>query len=192
VIVPWVVRDSTCRGTRGGAEEWASPNEEGYLRDDNSKIKNVPKSLAVHSPHWGKLNGHPLGTGFVASHIWSKTTESPLLNSFVPNLVWLPGLISKLTDMPGPVQNAAQAMSLSIYRKVDVHQQFRDVVEEAWSKLKPPDLDISLDINQLNFFGHTGRFLQDRHNRIKLIVDGGKAARQHGDQSVMVCWSIRI
>src|SRR6478609_8448639 len=46
VMLPWVVRDSSCRGNRrtGQPDQWASPHPDtGLLRDDNSMIKALPR-----------------------------------------------------------------------------------------------------------------------------------------------------
>src|SRR5262249_45163547 len=39
ILFPHVVRDESARGRKAGMEQWASPNDVGYLRDDNSLIK---------------------------------------------------------------------------------------------------------------------------------------------------------
>ena len=49
VLLPWVVRDPKCRGnkSKGLPDEWGSPDEQGYLRDDNSLVKGLPRALSV-------------------------------------------------------------------------------------------------------------------------------------------------
>lgn len=120
VLLPWVVRDSACRGNRkrGIPDQWSSPNSLGYLRDDNSLVKGLPRSLDIASPRGTSLRGARLGTKFVASHVWREVEGSelasrvPLLNSFVPNLVWLPLQVSKLSDQErSPVQLALQGLA---------------------------------------------------------------------------------
>lgn len=180
VLVPWVVRDRTCRQSKTTQEEWSSPNEDGFLRDDNSKIKKIPKSLSVKSPHLPRLHGARMGTEFVASHIWRQAvdkgplvSERPLLNSFVPNLVWLPRQISKLTDREGsPVQKTLQAISWSVFRNAPVDDALRDVTEQAWSLLPPPDREVEVVAEQLNLFEPNSRFFQTRHGRIKQVLAG--------------------
>lgn len=49
VMIPWVVRDPKCRKGPSG-DEWASPDADGYQRDDNSMIKGLPRSLAIQAP----------------------------------------------------------------------------------------------------------------------------------------------
>jgi hypothetical protein len=191
VLLPWVVRDPTCRGTKGVADQWSSPNRDGYLRDDNSKIKNIPRSLNVDSPHLPRLHGARMGTEFVASHIWRELPDGgplasrrPLLNSFVPNLVWLPKQIAKLTDREGsPVQRTLQAISWGIYRRAPVEPAFRNVVEQAWSLLPAPAVEIPVGRDQVNFFMPTPAFVKTRHDRIRRVLDGLLDLRAGGELS---------
>src|SRR5690242_552265 len=44
VIVPWSIRDRSCRYD-AGPEAWGSARADGLLRDDNSIIKKLPLSL---------------------------------------------------------------------------------------------------------------------------------------------------
>lgn len=108
VILPFAVRDPSCRKNKmTGQDEWASPNSRGLLRDDNSLVKGIIKSMPVIS-NGNLYKDITLGNGFVASHIWRKTSHAssdaelasrnPWLNTFIPNLVWLPKQISKMTD----------------------------------------------------------------------------------------------
>ncbi len=124
VLLPWVVRDPHCRGNtkKGVPDQWGSPNRDGYLRDDNSLVKALPRSLAVRGPKGSHIHGARMGTEFVASHVWRKVnaidlaSRIPLLNTFVPNLVWLPSQVAKLSDVEGGiVQQTLQAMSRAIY-----------------------------------------------------------------------------
>src|ERR1700732_3718068 len=67
ILVPWVVRDPDCRGNQrtGALDQWASPDPRGYLRDDNSLIKGIPKSLAVQGPKDSHIRGARMGNEFV-------------------------------------------------------------------------------------------------------------------------------
>lgn len=109
VLLPWVLRDPKCRGTKSKnkviePDQWGAPNSDGYLRDDNSLVKGLPKSLAISSERYPFVNGRHLGSEFVASHIWRENltgtlaSRIPILNTFVPNLVWLPSQVAKLSD----------------------------------------------------------------------------------------------
>ena len=166
VVLPWVVRDPSCRGRKsaGLPDQWSSPNKIGLLRDDNSMIKSFPRALPVASPGRAHLHGARMGTEFVAAHVWRTPIETevlasrlPQLNSFVPNLVWLPGQIAKLTDREGSVvQETLQAMSWAIYRTAHVDSHLRDIVEEAWNLLPRPSREISdIDSADLNWFVST-------------------------------------
>lgn len=179
IMLPWVVRDSSCRGNKkkGIPDAWGSPNELGFLRDDNSLIKGLPKSLSVATPERGHLSGARMGNEFVASHIWREVKHDelasriPLLNSFVPNLVWLPSQVSKLSDREGsPVQRALQALAWRIYRDAPVAPHLHDVVEEAWDLIPEPD-DLP-DLPDLNWFEPTKRFFATRQNRLDSVIGG--------------------
>ena len=118
---------------------------ESLLRDDNSLIKALPRSLAVRTPLAGTLRGARMGTEFVAAHVWRVVNHAllasrlPLLNSFVPNLVWLPSQIAKLTDREeGVVQATFQSMAFAVYRHAPVAPHLEDVVEEAWALIPEP------------------------------------------------------
>lgn len=182
VLLPWVVRDPSCRGApkRGIPDEWGSPDDSGYLRDDNSLIKSLPRSLSIRGPRLSGLSGARIGTEFVAAHVWRKVKDSPLLasrwpelNSFVPNLVWLPGQVAKLTDREGSgVQETLQVMSWTIYRDVDVESRYAELTERAWSLLPlPARLIRPLDAGRLNWFEPTERFYATRAARLACVVN---------------------
>ena len=180
VLLPWVVRDASCRGNKraGIADAWGAPDESGYFRDDNSLVKSLPRSLTIHSPGAARgLRGARMGTEFVASHIWREVrldrlaSRHPLLNSFVPNLVWLPSQISKLSDREGgPVQSTLQSMAWSIYRDAPVVPHLRDVVDEAWSLIPEPTMAEPVDASELNLFEAGDGFLQTWALRVGSLV----------------------
>jgi hypothetical protein len=161
IILPYVVRDPSCRTGRAiGEDEWGTSNSEGFLRDDNSLIKGIVRSFLVKSPCITYYNGLRLGTGFVASHIWGKvnikgvqmiSSRNYMLNSFVPNLVWLPVQISKLTDREGSMaQRLLQAVSHTIYRETTVPKE----ISWLWECLPFPEelRNIRIDRTQMNYF----------------------------------------
>ena len=179
IMLPWVVRDSSCRGNKkkGIPDAWSSPNELGFLRDDNSLIKGLPKSLSVATPERGHLSGARMGNEFVASHVWREVDHEelasrvPLLNSFVPNLVWLPAQVSKLSDREGsPVQRALQALSWRIYRDAPVAPHLRNIVEEAWQLI--PEPEELPELPDLNWFEPTKRFFATRQTRLQSVING--------------------
>jgi hypothetical protein len=51
-------------------DKWSSPDDAGFLRDDNSLIKALPRSLLVRGPKNSHISGARLGTEFVAAHVW--------------------------------------------------------------------------------------------------------------------------
>lgn len=179
VLLPWVVRDASCRGNRkrGIPDQWGAPDEHGFLRDDNSLIKALPRSLSVVTPDAGHLEGARMGNEFVASHVWrvvdhvDLASRLPLLNSFVPNLVWLPSQIAKLSDREGsPVQLALQAMAWEVYRDAPVVPHLAEVVEEAWGMIPAPSEAVT--VPELNWFEPTKRFFSTRRDRLQSVIDG--------------------
>lgn len=181
-FLPHIIRDPSCRGNKvkGLPDKWNAPNALGYVRDDNSRLKGLPRSLPVSAPADGKLQGARMGNEFVASHIWRETnnegtlaSRDPLLNSFVPNLVWLPRQISKLSDREGGVvQRTLQSMSWDIYRRAFVADHLKPVVEETWTSLpQPAPLARSVDHASLNWFVADESFVLKRTAKIQGVID---------------------
>lgn len=182
ILLPWVVRDPSCRGrpSQGIPDQWGSPDQRGYLRDDNSLIKSLPRALPIAGPLQSGLSGARLGTEFVAAHVWRHVKGSdvlasrwPELNSFVPNLVWLPAQIAKLTDREGSgVQETLQVMSRDIYRNAPVEDHLADIVTRAWRLLPIPRRAIRpLDHSNLNWFRPSERFYQTRGTRLRSVLE---------------------
>ena len=168
VLLPFVVRDLSCRkkNPATGSDDWGVSDKSGYLKDDNSLIKNIFGACPINSKHIGEYQNSYLGTGFVASHIWRKVIESdklastmPQLNSFVPNLVWLPKQISKLTDREKSyAQQLLQSISYRIYRNEndDMYSQ------SIWKHLENPKVGHQIDIGNINFFSVSTDWLDKR------------------------------
>lgn len=180
VLMPWVVRDPHCRGNKKKhiPDQWASPNKDGYLRDDNSLVKSLTRSLAVRGPKGSHLSGSRMGSEFVASHIWRKVdadclaSRIPLLNTFVPNLVWLPSQIAKLSDREGGmVQQTLQAVSRGIYSSAQVDSSLHPMVAGAWSLLPEPAVTLEVDLRKLNWFVTTDRFFATRKARLSSVIE---------------------
>lgn len=88
VILPFVVRDSRCRiAVNKVTEEWGTSNKDGYFRDDNSLIKQIPRSLKIVGTNT-TYDGGKLGKNFVASHIW-RNPGSTMLASANPRTKFL-------------------------------------------------------------------------------------------------------
>jgi hypothetical protein len=181
IVLPWVVRDARCRGNpgKGVPDEWSSPDCRGYLRDDNSLIKSLPRALAVRGPIGSHVHGARMGSEFVASHVWRTVRHEqlasrvPLLNSFVPNVVWLPSQVAKLTDREGGVvQQTLQAMAWQIYRGAAVAPHLAVVVEEAWELIPNPPIEVEpFGLDELNWFQATDGFYRTRSIRLRAVVD---------------------
>ena len=181
VLLPWVVRDPTCRGSpsKGLPDQWSAPDARGFLRDDNSMIKSLPRALTVRGPKDGHMNGGHMGREFVAAHVWRVVSSSelasriPLLNTFVPNLVWLPSQVAKLTDVEGGiVQQTLQALAWQIYRDAPVAPNRRDIVEEAWALLPHPVVRVQpFEVGNLNWFEATPAFYKTCSARLASVLE---------------------
>lgn len=180
VMLPWAVRDLACRGSksRGIPDYWSSPDDRGYVLDENSFIKGTVRSLAIDAPAGSVLSGAKMAGGFVAAHIWREVnrpvlaSKIPLLYSFIPNLVWLPGEVAKLTDYEGgPYQRTLQAMSVAIYRDAKVEPHLQSVVDEAWATLPMPDTaPPALDPHAMNWFVPNESFYRIRRQRTDQVI----------------------
>ena len=182
ILLPHVVRDATARQNRklNRKERWGSPNDTGYLRDDNSLVKGLVRSLEIHSPTFRPyMNRYP-GSGFWAAHVWNRTnnggraTETARTNSFLPNLVWLPASVAKLTDVQGDyAQLLVQAISSSLYRHTELRADLLQFTDESWNMLPPEasDLDDELPrLEELNYFKVTPKFIETRLVRIETAL----------------------
>ena len=182
ILLPHVVRDATARQNRelNRQERWGSPNDTGYLRDDNSLVKGLVRSLEIHSPTFRPYKNRYPGSGFWAAHIWNRTnnggraTETACTNSFLPNLVWLPSSVAKLTDVQGDyAQLLVQAISSSLYRHIELRANLLQFTVEAWNMLPPEasDLDDELPrLEELNYFKVTPKFIETRLIRIRTAL----------------------
>lgn len=184
-LAPYARRDPESRGNKakGIPDQWGSPDADGYMRDDNSEIKGLHRSLKVATTRTGTYRGRSLGVGFVASHVWRTppalrsdmllAARDPLTYSFVPNLIWLPSSVAGLTDREGSfAQRYLQALSTKIYRNLRVSASLQPLVNEAWARLPiPTDVpDESLpDLDELNFFEHSDAFITRRRKKIETI-----------------------
>lgn len=190
ILLPFTVRDPSCRKRKEeDVEAWGSPDKMGYLRDDNSLVKGLPKSLSIISHGQSLYNNKRIGNGFVASHVWRQINNSsvgtnlssrdPILNTFVPNLVWLPAQVSKLSDREGTfTQLYLQALSAKIYRDVAVPSELSSFVEKAWSMIDIPSgipIQGLPNIDDLSFFEPSKRFLIVRRKKIEEVVDALQA-----------------
>jgi len=182
VLLPWVVRDPTCRGKRSKGrviepDQWGAPNSVGLLRDDTSLVKGLPRSLVITSSTYSFVNGKNLGSEFVASHIWRENKSGvlasrlPELNTFVPNLVWLPSQVAKLSDREdGVFQGALKELSWSIYRDVPLGPRSRSIAEKSWDLLPSPRTVKTLIDSEINWFVSTSRFLKTRKSKLSSVI----------------------
>jgi hypothetical protein len=182
--IPYAVRDPLCRPNKaqGREDAWGSPDATGYFRDDNSMVKNFPRSLRIESGN-PLFKGRQIGDGFVAAHLWRRLGKSdvtfasrnPLTYSFVPNIVWLPSEVAALTDREASfVQSFTQAVSMKIFRDLPVSKSAKPIVEQAW-KLLPVRDDIPPQglpsIDSLNYFVPTEKWLNGKISKIRRVAD---------------------
>lgn len=175
VLLPYVVRDASCRkkDPATGKDTRGVANYRGFMPDDNSSIKGIPKSLIIESVFL-EMNGKRLGNGYVASHCWRILKNKPDMlasqwertNSFIPNLVWLPKQLSKLTDREGSyAQRFIQHVSGLLYRNIDLRNP---MLTEIWNELKDPGITpvSKVNLNELNYFGNNENWLSRRKDNL--------------------------
>lgn len=175
VLLPYVVRDASCRkkDPATGKDTRGVANDRGFMPDDNSSIKGIPKSLIIESVFL-EMNGKRLGNGYVASHCWRILKNKPDMlasqcertNSFIPNLVWLPKQLSKLTDREGSyAQRFIQYVSGLLYRNIDLRNP---MLTEIWNELKDPGITpvSKVNLNELNYFGNNENWLSRRKDNL--------------------------
>jgi hypothetical protein len=196
-LLAYAIRDPSCRGnkSKGIPDQWGSPTDDGYFRDDNSLIKGLPRSLAINSPSNPLVHGRHLGTSFVASHVWRElaggglASRDPLTYSFIPNVVWLPSQVSKLTDREGSfVQSYLQALSTRIYRDVELPPKLAKIVHPIWERLpvRAETANVLLpDPATLNYFNADAPWVTRRTGALERVVQalrevsaGGKPSRK--------------
>ena len=178
VIVPWCIRDRTCRYDQG-PESWGSPRSDGYLRDDNSIIKKLPLSLIINGPEGSPYRGQKPWRGFTACHIWRDLPggdlagADPWLYSFVPNLIWLPSWLAPLTDRQGSeVQAVLQRTSDALFRDMQIPELVSSYVETAWNKLPSPSAGTAFVVSRLNAFEPVPSFFARRLTYLDNFVNG--------------------
>lgn len=144
LLTPWARRDPLCRKRVPAQvlddkkDEWGLADERGFVKDDNTLIKDLPRSSPISS---GNLyfKQKKMGRGFVAAHIWPRTTDNWRLFSFAPNLVWLPTPLAGLTDLrESRAQSIVQALSWIRYRSLELPPETAAFVEQCWSAVREP------------------------------------------------------
>jgi hypothetical protein len=139
ILLPHVVRDPACRTKRANSPKgpdkdlWGCANEDGFFRDDNSRVKDIKNKGVVSSPY-SHFDGQKLGGGFVACHLWGgdamnggSTTRQNWLNTFAPNLVWMPDGYEGFTEGGCFFQEYFQAISCKLYKDLWEHDFTRAV-----------------------------------------------------------------
>lgn len=184
VLRPGVVRDARKKlqnDSHGRNDDWGRADARGFVRDDNSLLKPIPKSLHVVSPVTF-LNGKKLGNGWVASHIWRRTrtleaaNKHPWLNSFVPNLVWLPRQVAKLSDREGGhIQSALKLSSIALYRGIKYEDpKKQDVVDACWDELQEPE-GVSFEFSNETQFELNQSWITRTETRLSRLYEGARS-----------------
>ena len=186
IFLPYVVRDNSCK--KKASYSWGQANTKGFLKDDNTCIKDyLPSSITIQSK-LPQLNGKLLGNGFVASHVWIDLQGKPATlhacnwectNSFIPNLVWLPAQLSKLTDRNGSyAQQFIQHISLLLYQSVAINNpNLSPMLPTIWSALQDPGIKpiSTINLDDLNYFKHNTAWVakkkRDLNNELQSILN---------------------
>lgn len=176
ILLPHVVRDATARGRSSpDGEQWASPNASGYLRDDNSLVKEAVKSLRIEAPT-SSYDGMCIGQGWVAAHVWqftadgTRATLDATTNSFVPNVVWLPRALARLSDVQGS-RFQAQLIWIArhLYGDVRFCPRLARIVDATWAKLPVPQATEPRTLGRLNLFELNDGWVQRRTLAIEQV-----------------------
>lgn len=176
VLLPYVVRDASCRkiNPATGKDTRGVANNRGFMPDDNSSIKGIPKTSMTVESVFSEMNGKKLGNGYVASHCWRLLQNYPDIlanqwertNSFIPNLVWLPKQLSKLTDREGSyAQKFIQHISGLLYRGINLHNP---MLNDIWKELKNPGIipTSKVNLDDLNYFDGNQKWLARRKSNL--------------------------
>jgi hypothetical protein len=196
VLVPWAVRDRSCRYD-AGPEAWGSPRDDGHLRDDNSIIKKLPLTAVVAAPEDHPYRGRKVWRGFTACHVWRDlpagrvSGEDPWLYSFLPNIVWMPTPLAPLSDRHGSfTQRLLQTMSYQIFRATVVSPSVKPYVDKAWEKLPAPTHQPRVEVStmeRLAVFAPSTSFLRRRLEYNRRLTRSVSAVRSsgHADQKII-------
>jgi hypothetical protein len=184
ILLPYAVRDPTCRGnkSKGMPDEWGSPGPAGHFRDDNSLVKGLPRSLTIENRANPLVHRRVMGSSFVASHVWRELASAghaardARTYSFVPNLIWLPSQVSKLTDREGSfVQCYLQALSTRIYSQLELSPKLERIVRPIWDELRVREESLEMplpDPADLNYFEVNDLWIVRRIQTLRLVIQG--------------------
>lgn len=194
VMVPWCIRDRSCRYDQG-PESWGSPREDAYLRDDNSIIKKLPLTCRISGPLGHPFLGRKLWRGFTACHIWRNMPDGtlagadPWLYSFMPNLIWLPTWLAPLTDRhDSEVQRVLQRTSIALFGGVRVPPRLRPYTRDAWELLRRPPGGLTLSTEAIAMFEPDDRFFLRRMRYLDKFVAGSESVLSgSGLTSKLIC-----
>jgi len=178
-LLPWVVRRRQVQGKppKGVPDEWSSPDAHGFLRDDNSLIKAIPRALTITGPKGSHVQDARMGSEFVASHIWRVVHHSdlasrhPLLNSFTPT--WC-GYQDRSRSYP--IGKEASSSNPGGYvlqglRNAPVLPHLSDVVEQAWEMIPQPIVELeTVQSQRPELVQATPSFFSTRLSRLESVV----------------------
>jgi hypothetical protein len=197
VLRPYAIRNSSCRNKDPEKDTWAQANSKGLMKDDNSSIKDLPKSLPIIS-EWKEINGKKLGKSWVASHVWMSmqtrddhACEWERTNSFIPNLVWLPSQLSKLTDRDGSyAQQFLKHISYQLYSKIRIANP---MISGIWSELKDPGItpESKFSLDDLNYFDSDAEWIDDKKAKLNQELQSILAILDNPSASVKTIYNDR-
>lgn len=130
------------------SDNWGAANDEGWLIDDNSDVKDLIRGKKI------KGTKQKLNKGYIACHIWPNTTKIPQLFTFVPNLVWLPSPIARLSDNEESLfSKMLKQFSINHFYNIQCDKkEMHQIASESWELLFNQSLHdvININFNQKN------------------------------------------
>jgi len=173
VIYPYSVRERTTSQERikGIKDNWGAANNNGFVIDDNSLIKDFVRNYPViNGLYYNKLKP---SKGFIACHIWGNTTTNHKLFSFIPNLCWLPSPIARLSDDESThISKSLKLISYNLYHNFEIESpKMNNIVKEIWSFLNVDKKEFT-NLTKYNIIYSKLCFsLQPLRKKNKLILD---------------------
>ncbi|MHA1435655.1 MAG: hypothetical protein ACTSO7_17585, partial [Candidatus Heimdallarchaeota archaeon] len=158
IIFPYSVRGrfSSVERKNDKKDNWGAANNNGFVIDDNSMIKDYIRYKLVKNGLY--FSGKKPRKGFTACHIWPDTTANHNLFSFVPNLCWLPSPIAGLSDdQTSLFSQMLKIISHNLYKNVELKStKMHAIVEQNWQLLfnicnMESNLKIKIDYDEIAF-----------------------------------------
>jgi len=178
IIFPYSVRGrfSSVERKNDKKDNWGAANNNGFVIDDNSMIKDYIRYKTVKNGIY--YSGKKPRKGFTACHIWPETTANHKLFSFVPNLCWLPSPIAGLSDdQTSLFSQMLKIISYELYKNVELKSsKMHTIVEQNWRLLFDicnidSKLKIEIDRNRISYSDQTIKRKEKVIANIRKILD---------------------